>query len=83
MLTKNNLQNTFYKTNKTERRYQKLQMLKVTFFFKGGRNMPVILHVEPQAVSGNTHMNLTLVTSETGDEVAKGQGMRDFSLRAT
>lgn len=45
--------------------------------------MPVILHVEPQAVSGNIHMNLTLVTFETGDKVARGQGMRDLSLRAT
>jgi hypothetical protein len=45
--------------------------------------MPVTLHVEPQAVSGNTHMNLTLVTSETGDEAARGQGRRDFALRAT
>lgn len=45
--------------------------------------MPVILHVEPQAVSGNIHMNLTLVTFENGDKVARGQGMRDLSLRAT
>ena len=40
----------------------------------------MILHVEPQTVSGNIHMNLTLVTSDTGHKVASGQGMRDFSL---
>lgn len=34
MPTRKNLQNTLYKANKPERRYQTAQMLKVTSFFK-------------------------------------------------
>lgn len=50
-LTKNNLQNTFYKTKQNKKRYEKMQMLKFAF---NGKDC-ICDFVKPQAMSGNIH----------------------------